>query len=666
MRPASLALALPVFLLSSGWALGQGEPERIAPVLAEDILAPSAATLQLKQYLLRHVAPPPEATTASDWTAKGARLREQLLRDVVFHGWPKEWVDAPPRFEDLGVIATGKGYRLRKLRYEIVPGFRSVALLYEPEKMTGKVPAIVQLNGHVGPPGKSVEYKQKICIAFARNGIMSLNLEWLSYGELASPENAHWFGAHLDLVGANTLGIFYLQMRKGLDYLAGHASVDPKRLGVTGLSGGGWQTVLLSALDERVAVSVPVAGFSSTATKVEARRFGDLGDIEQNGPDLLDGHDYPHLVALRAPRPTLLVHNAEDDCCFRGPLVEPLTFHALKPVFRLYGKEGDFAYHENRDPGTHNYQLDNRLAAYRFFSQHFALPLIDGEAASVAGEVKTYDELLVGLPKDNQTILGLARQLSRAQKRVVLPQAAGERPAFVTAQRERLKQVVRYAPTGVGRAWTVANSKNKGVETLSHLFELTGDQHELSIDGVWLKAIDAPHDAAATLVLDDRGKKAAVAEVGNRVDRGEQVLALDLLFFGDAWKSEDGPHAYAQIIDGQGKRTLGLQTAELVAVAKWLRAKSATPKVRVETRGIRSQVVAQVAAALEPELFSEVRVHEGMQSLSYLLDAPVRFQDAPELFCLDLYKEIDLDQFADLAAPTSVVIEQHLEAPRPN
>ena len=636
--------------------------ERIAPVLSEEILSPGAATLQLKKYLLRHVAPPPEATTSSDWTTKGARLREQLLRDVVFHGWPKAWVDAPPRFEDLGLIATGKGYRLRKLRYEIVPGFQSVALLYEPEKMDGKVPAIVNLNGHVGPPGKSVEYKQKRCITFARNGIMALNLEWLSYGELASPENAHWFGAHLDLVGTNALGLFYLQMRKGLDYLAAHGSVDPRRLGVTGLSGGGWQTVLLSALDERVAVSVPVAGFSSTATKVEARRFGDLGDLEQNGPDLLDGHDYPHLVALRAPRPTLLVYNAEDDCCFRGPLVGALVYEAVKPMFRLYGKEGDLAYHENRDPGTHNYQLDNRLAAYRFFSQHFGLPPIERETAA-AEEVKSYDELLVGLPKDNQTILGLARQLSRAQTRAVLPQAAGERPAFVAAQRDKLKQVVRYAPAGVGRAWTVANSKNKGVETLSHLFEMTGDQHELSIDGVWLKAIDAPRDAPATLVLDDRGKKAAVAEVGNRVDRGEQVLALDLLFFGDAWKSEDGPHAYAQIIDGQGKRTLGLQAAELVAVAKWLRAKSATPRVQVETRGIRSQVVAQVAAALEPELFSEVRVHEGMPSLAYLLDAPVPFQDAPELFCLDLFKEIDLDQFADLAAPARVVVEGY--APRP-
>ena len=155
LRCASLVLLL--LVLGSRLACAQSEADQIAPILAEEILSPAAATFQLKQYLLRHVAPPPEATTASDWTAKGARLREHLLRDVVFHGWPKEWVEAPPRFEDLGLIATGKGYRLRRLRYEIVPGFQSVALLYEPERMDGKVPAIVNVNGHVGPPGKSVE-----------------------------------------------------------------------------------------------------------------------------------------------------------------------------------------------------------------------------------------------------------------------------------------------------------------------------------------------------------------------------------------------------------------------------------------------------------------------------------------------------------------------------
>ena len=80
-----------------------------------------------------------------------------------------------------------------------------------------------------------------------------------------------------------------------------------------------------------------------------------------------------------APRPTLLTYNAEDDCCFKAGLVKPGVYDDVRPFFKLYGKENVFAWHENRDPGTHNYQLDNRLADYRFFSKQFDIPLPDNE-----------------------------------------------------------------------------------------------------------------------------------------------------------------------------------------------------------------------------------------------------------------------------------------------
>lgn len=91
------------------------------------------------------------------------------------------------------------------------------------------------------------------------------------------------------------------------------------------------------------------------------------------------------------------------------------------------------------------------------------------------------------------------------------------------------------------------------------------------------------------------------------------------------------------------------------------RGSSATPQVRLESTGIRTQVVALVTAALDPTLFSEIVVHEGMRSLGYLLDVPVTFDQAPDLFCLDLYKEFDLDRIAALAAPTRLVQEKYLE-----
>jgi len=138
------------------------------------------------------------------------------------------------------------------------------------DSLEAKQPAID--NGlDVPDPARyyAADYMQKICINFAKQQIVALSLEWIGTGELNEVGNNHSFGAHLNLVGLQDDGLFYLAMRKGLDYLASHSNVDPNRLGVTGLSGGGWQTVFLSGLDERVAVAVPVAGYSSLQQRVE-------------------------------------------------------------------------------------------------------------------------------------------------------------------------------------------------------------------------------------------------------------------------------------------------------------------------------------------------------------------------------------------------------------
>lgn len=644
-------------LLFSAEVFAQSSPEEIEPVLGEEILAPSAALLQMKSYILSRVpAPPTVPASAAQWTEEAHRLRQRLLQDVVFHGWPPEWVNAAPNFEDLGSIETHQGYRLHKLRYEIVPGFQSVAILYEPEKLSGKAPAILNVNGHVGPQGKAVEYKQKRCINFAKHGIFALNLEWFAFGELQAEGNKHWYGAHLDLVGVNALGIFLLEMRRGLDYLYEHPGVDRNRIGVTGLSGGGWQTIFLSSLDERVKVSVPVAGYSSTTTKVEARKYGDLGDLEQNGTDLLANVDYTHLTAMMAPRATLLIHNAEDDCCFRAPLVKPLTYDGIRPFFKLYGKEDAFQWHENRDPSTHNYQLDNREHAYRFFSQQFGMPVIEKEIPA-GEEIKSYDELIVGLPKNNLTILDLARKMAETISRLPIPSASTAKAAWANSERQKLNLLVRYKPVRLARAWTLANTKNKGVETQSFLFEMGNG---LGGSGVWLKGTETPANASVTIVLNDQGRKAAASDISNRVNRDEQVLSLDLVFFGDTWKDLE-PFSYAQILDGEGERPLGIQAAQLIEIVQWLRKRAGAQKARLESRGIRTQAVALIAAALQPDLFSEVIIHEGMSSLAYVLRTPVTFQQAPELFCLDLHKEFDIDRLAAIAAPVEVKFESTLK-----
>ena len=108
---------------------------------------------------------------------------------------------------------------------------------------------------------------------------------------------------------------------------------------------------------------------------------------------------------------------------------------------------------------------------------------------------------------------------------------------------------------------------------------------------------------------------------------------------------------YALLVSTTGGRALGLEVEQLLAVTKWIEQQSGHAQVRLETTGIRTEVVGMAAAALEPDMFSEVVSQDAMKSLGYLLDAPVPFRSAPDLFCLDLYKDFDLDILAAMAGP---------------
>jgi len=405
---------------------------------------------------------------------------------------------------------------------------------------------------------------------------------------------------------------------------------------------------VLGALDPRVAVMVEVAGFGSLESNIT--HPVDTDEIEETPTDFLAGEDYTNLVALRAPRPTLLIHNAEDDCCFRAMLVKPYIFDDLKPFFRIFGKEQNLALYENLDPGTHNYQLDNRLQAYRFFTEHFHLPVARDEIPS-GSELKTFDELSVGLPADNLTTVGLAKKLAERISRPAIPADSTTRETWAASQRSILKSVIRYKPVTVANAWRMWNTKGKGLETLSYRLDFSNG---LSATSVWLKDIAAPANAPATLVLNDKGRKAAGESVSDRVNRGEQVLALDVVFNGETVPQSPDPTDYELIVASMGDRPLGFEVGQLIGAAKWLAQTSGHAHPRLEAAGLRSQVVSLVAAALEPKLFSEIAITGGMHSLEFLLEAAVPLRAAPELFCLDLYKDFDLDHFRAMAAPTRV------------
>src|ERR1041384_1539303 len=136
--------------------IAQSTPEQINGILDQQIGQSEVVSYQFQKYLISHAPQLPRPGSAKEWTTQIGEIRERLLANVIFRGWPKAWVDSSPKFEDVGLLPSGKGYTRRKLRYEVVPGMWSAAILYQPENLQGPAPAILNVTGHVGAQGKSI------------------------------------------------------------------------------------------------------------------------------------------------------------------------------------------------------------------------------------------------------------------------------------------------------------------------------------------------------------------------------------------------------------------------------------------------------------------------------------------------------------------------------
>jgi hypothetical protein len=164
-------------------------------------------------------------------------------------------------------------------------------------------------------------------------------------------------------------------------------------------------------------------------------------------------------------------------------------------------------------------------------------------------------------------------------------------------------------------------------------------------------------------------------EAGNDVDRGQRVLVLEPLFFGEnipGTAQDPGLATYGQMMNTVGERPVGLEAAQTAAVVRWLQGDtidgtstpgasraesgSATP-VRVVTSGPRAETVAMVTAALAPELFSGVEARHGLASFGDVFEHPPSYEAAPELMCLDLYKEFDFNVLSAIAAPVKIELQ---------
>jgi hypothetical protein len=420
---------------------------------------------------------------------------------------------------------------------------------------------------------------------------------------------------------------------------------------VTGLSGGGWQTITISSLDTRVKLTNPVAGYSSFRTRVDHAK--DLGDSEQTPNDMATVADYTHLTAMMAPRATLLTYNSKDDCCFESGYALPPLIEAAAPFFRLYAKENALRSHVNDDPGTHNYEKDNRQAFYRMVGDLFypGDQSFDAKEIPSEAEVKSKEELAVELPDHNANFQTLALALCKKLPRAIsLPQERSFAEQWQQAQRSKLRAVVR------GKDFDVeaekANQEEKKGLTITYWRLRMGKDWTVPIVQLTPAATKA-----TTVLLNDAGRRADPVNVERLLAAGHRVLAVDPFYFGEsALKSHS--YLYPLLIATVGERSLGIQASQVAAVARWSCAEHKNEPVDIVAVGPRMSTIALVAAGLEAEAIGRLELQGSLGSLKEIVEQNRSFEQIPEVFCFGLLEAFDIKQLTALAAPRPVTFVQ--------
>lgn len=652
--PQSLRLLLVCLVMLQATLAFADSKADVEKLLGRTILDTEQTLTDVQKFSAGKIPPLAAPATSADWDRSAKSLRTQTLLRTVYRGEAVKWRDSPLKVEWQETIPGGPGYRIKKLRYEALPGMWIPALLYEPENITGKVPVFLNVNGHE-PIGKAVEYKQMRCINQAKRGIIALNPEWFGMGQFRSDGYAHGRMNQIDLCGTSGLAPFYLSMKRGLDVLLSLENADPTRVGVAGLSGGGWQTIIISALDTRVTLANPVAGYSSFITR--GKNFSDLGDSEQTPVDLATTTDYSHLTALMAPRPTLLTYNLNDDCCFKADHALPPLLAAGRPFFKLYGKNDNLRYHVNAEPGDHNFGKENREALYQMIGLHFFADDKNYNAAEIPSdkEIKKPDELKVELPEKNADFHSLATELALLlPKEGELPTNSSAAAKFRTARRTKLAALLRR-PT-----YAVQDADGEGPETLGDIKAIFW---KIKVGPDWtVPAVELSKEGAkeAVIVVADEGRSAAAERIVTLLDEGKRVLAVDPFYFGE---SKLGPRAYlfGLLVSAVGERPLGIQSAQLSAISRWWIEQHKLRQASIVAVGPRSSLFALVTAALDEVAISGVELVGSLGSLKEIIEQNRSVETAPEQFTFGLLELVDIRQLVALVAPRPAIFSSASE-----
>ena len=321
----------------------------------------------------------------SGWESRKKELRKCFFEQLRLSPFPRKTSLNP-------IYTTARkfdGYTIENVAIETLPGVYLCGSLYRPSKGKGPFPAVLSPHGHFSSTdmnqyGRYRPEQQYRCAMLARMGAVVFSYEMFAWGEslLQVDKEVHKTGLALTMQTLNSIRV--------IDFLSSLAYIDQKRIGVTGESGGGTQTFLVTALDDRIAVSVPVVMVSSYF-------FGgcpcESGLPIHSCTDM--GTNNAEIAAMASPRPMLVVSDGSD----WTQNVPQIEFPYLQKVYGLYGKEKNVE-NVHLANEAHDYGVSKRMAMYDFMARNLGLNINavkdkTGKIDESTATIEKYDAMLV-------------------------------------------------------------------------------------------------------------------------------------------------------------------------------------------------------------------------------------------------------------------------------
>lgn len=560
-----------------------------------------------------------------------------------------------------------EGYRLEKVVYESQPKFHISANLYVPTTGRPPYPGVLFQMGHT-VNGKAGDLYQRCCQGLARLGYVVLGFDPMGQGERtyypgSSPSRSrlgadeeHTYPARQMLLKGDTSTRLQLwDSVRSLDYLASHPLVDPKRLASTGQSGGGTNTMLLAAVDDRLGVAALSCGNTENVACANFNPPGSTDDGEQNfidsGPNGFDRWD---LLYPLAPKPLLLLASDKDFFGTYSPnyISSGLEeFGKLRKVYEVLGRPERIGWFGT--PLPHGLAYDMRLQIYNWFERW-----LKGTSAAVEDEPPTAPE-----PEEALFVSAKGNVVMSFQSET--PFSINKRRAVVRqpAPLERLLGVER--PPVSPRAVTLSKASFRG--TRIEVLEFPAAPQVWA--PAWLFHPKKTDPSKPLVILLEPAGRSQWHE-GELYDRlaaeGCVVCAPDLRGIGDLTPEfsrgaarHSRPHnsdehwAWSALI--LGRPLAGQRVTDILAIAGGLRARPdlAGRRLLIAARSFLT-VPALLAAALEPAI-------DGL----YLAGGLVSFESVVQTenyshpmgnFIPNLLKHTDLPAIAASLAPRRVVL----------